>query len=136
MSPVSATSCVIVVSDLDRSVNFYVDLFDCRVTIRESDVALLLSPDNFQFYLRLADDFAPVQRVEQIGFQQIIWSADSADALAEIERKIRHYYPSTYTNVANGITFVDGIDPDGNRVLVTWPTPAQLPREVIDRRLR
>jgi hypothetical protein len=42
---------------------------------------------------------------------------------------------TVYTNTLNGITFVDGVDPDENRVLITYPTPEQLPREVIDRRL-
>ena len=46
------------------------------------------------------------------------------------------HYPSTYTNTLNGITLVDGVDPDEHRVLITYPTPEQLPREVIDRRFR
>jgi len=46
------------------------------------------------------------------------------------------HHPSIYTNTLNGITLVDGVDPDEHRVLITYPTPEQLPREVIDRRFR
>ena len=131
-----ASSCLIRVSNLDHSVNFYRDLFECRVAIREPDAALLITPDGFQLYLRAADPSAPVAGIGDIGVNQIIWSVDNESALAQIEGRLRDFYPSTYTNTANGITFVDGVDPDGNRVLVTTPTPQQLPREVIDRRMR
>jgi hypothetical protein len=56
--------------------------------------------------------------------------------LQRIEQRLRTHYPSTYTNTLNGITFVDGVDPAEHRVLITYPTPEQLPREVIDRRFR
>ncbi len=56
--------------------------------------------------------------------------------LQRIEQRLRTHYPSTYTNTLNGITLVDGVDPDEHRVLITYPTPEQLPREVIDRRFR
>ena len=135
-SNVRASSCLIHVSDLDRSMRFYGDVFECRVAIHESDAALLITPDGFQLYLRSAGTPGPAQRVEDIGVKQIIWSVDNAAALEDIERRLRVFYPSTYTNTTNGITFVDGIDPDGNRVLVTTPTPQQLPREVIDGRMR
>jgi catechol 2,3-dioxygenase-like lactoylglutathione lyase family enzyme len=36
------------VSDLDRSVRFYRDVFCCQVALREPDAALLLTPDGFQ----------------------------------------------------------------------------------------
>ncbi len=66
-----------------------------------------------------------------MGVEQIIWSAGSEAELQRIEQRLRTHYPSTYTNTLNGITFVDGVDPDENRVLITYPTPEQLPREVI-----
>ena len=56
--------------------------------------------------------------------------------LQRIEQRLRTHYPSTYTNTLNGMNFVDGVDPDENRVLITYPTPEQLPCEVIDRRFR
>ena len=71
-----------------------------------------------------------------MGVEQIIWSAGSEAELQRIEQRLRTHYPSTYTNTLNGITFVDGVDPDENRVLITYPTSEPLPREVIDRRFR
>ena len=35
-------------SDLDRSVNFYRDVFECHVALHESEAALLLTPGGFQ----------------------------------------------------------------------------------------
>ena len=71
-----------------------------------------------------------------MGVEQIIWSAGSEAELQRIEQRLRTHHPSIYTNNLNGITFVDGVDPDEHRVLITYPTPEQLPREVIDRRFR
>ena len=50
----TVASTVIRVADLDRSVNFYRDVFCCRVALREPDTALLLTPDGFQIYLHAA----------------------------------------------------------------------------------
>lgn len=123
------------VSDLDRSVNFYRDVFDCRVAIHESDAALLLTPGGFQIYLRM-HEAGREREIDDIGIEQIIWSAESEEELRRFEQRLRAHYPSTYTNALNGISFVDGVDPDNIRVLITYPAPEQLPREVIDRRFR
>jgi hypothetical protein len=123
------------VSDLDRSVNFYRDVFQCHLTIHEPDAALLLMPDGFQIYLR-THEASGSGGISDIGVEQIIWSASSEEELQRIEQRLRIHYPSTYSNTLDGISFVDGIDPDGIRVLITYPTPQQLPREVIDRRFR
>lgn len=128
-------SCLMRVSDLDSSMNFYCDVFECHVAIHEPDAALLLTPDGFQIYLR-TQEASRTGGITDIGVEQIIWSASSEEELHRIERRLRTHYPSTYTNTLHGITFVEGIDPDDIRVLITFPTPQQLPREVIDRRFR
>ncbi|PPJ19445.1 glyoxalase [Nocardia nova] len=123
------------VSDLERSVGFYRDVFQCNVAIHEPDAALLLTPDGFQLYLR-THEAHNARDINDVGVEQIIWSAGSEKELQQIEQRLRAHYPSTYTNTLHGITFVDGVDPDDIRVLITYPTPDQLPREVIDRRFR
>lgn len=123
------------VSDLKRSVNFYRDVFECHVAPHEADGALLLTSDGFQLYFR-AHEASRARGIDDVGVEQIIWSAGSEAELHRIEKRLRTQYPSTYTNSLNGIIFVDGIDPDGNRVLRTYPTPQQFPREMIDRRFR
>ena len=44
-------------SDLDRSVNFYCDVFSCQVAVHEQDTALLLTSDGFQIYLHSKGPF-------------------------------------------------------------------------------
>ena len=135
MGAVRAASCLMEVSDLDRSIRFYCDVFECRITIHEPDAALLLTPDGFQLYLRVSETSVG-RNIGDLGITQIIWSTDSKTTLDQIEHRLRTCYPPTYTNTANGISFVDGIDPDGCRVLIAYPSPEQLPREVIDNRFR
>ncbi len=50
--------------------------------------------------------------------------------------RLRQHYPATYIHTAEEISYVDGCDPDGNRVLVAYPSPLQLPRSVITHRFR
>jgi len=45
-------SCLMRVTDLNRSVHFYRDVFQCEIAIQEPDSALLLSSGGFQIYLR------------------------------------------------------------------------------------
>jgi catechol 2,3-dioxygenase-like lactoylglutathione lyase family enzyme len=135
MGAARIASCLMRVSDLDRSVNFYRDVFQCHVAIHDPDAALLLTPDGFQIYLR-THEASRTGGISDIGVEQIIWSADSEEELQRIEQRLRIHYPSTYSNTLGGNSFVDGIDPDDIRVLITYPTPQQLPREVINRRFR
>ncbi|MET8778016.1 VOC family protein [Nocardia sp. NPDC050713] len=135
MGTVRAASCLLEVSNLDRSIRFYCDVLECHVSIHEPDAALLLTPEGFQLYLRVSG--MPARRyVGDLGVVHLIWSTDSKAELDRIEHRMRAHYPSTHTSTANGISFVDGVDPDGCRVLITYPTPEQLPREVIDHRFR
>ncbi|WP_433715622.1 VOC family protein [Nocardia sp. CA-084685] len=135
MGTVRAASRLMEVTNLDRSVRFYCAVFECRVAIQESDAALLLTPDGFQLYLRVSET-SVMRKIGDLGITQIIWSTDSKTELDRIENRLRACYSATYTNTANGISFVDGVDPDGCRVLIAYPSPEQLPREVIDHRFR
>jgi len=46
------------------------------------------------------------------------------------------YDPATYTHVENGVTFVEGCEPDHRRVIVAYPGPNLLRRELIASRFR
>jgi len=135
MGKARIASCLMRVSDLDRSVKFYGDVFHCDVAIYEADAALLLTPDGFEIYLR-THEASRTGGITDIGVEQIIWSAGSEEELRRIEQRMRVHDPDTYSNTLGDMSFVDGADPDGIRVLITHPTPQQLPREIIDRRLR
>lgn len=122
-------SSVMPVSELDRSVAYYCDVFECRVAIREPDSALLLTPDGFQMYLYVHAGAAAHHAGR--GLQRIMWAADTEAELQRITERLRDYDMATYSRKVNGVTFVDGLDPDGNRVIAAYPSPQQLPREVI-----
>ncbi len=127
-------SCVIRVSDLDRSLKFYCDVFSCSVLIRESDMALLLAPNGFQLYLH-ADRTFHHRGPGTIGVQYLMWATDSESSLERITQRLRAYDVAAYSYTQGGVTFVEGCDPDRERVIVAYPSPRQLPREVIAKRL-
>ncbi len=124
------TSWVMRVSELDRSVHFYCDVFACQVSVREPDAALLLTPDGFQIYLHAR---SPSKRppIDSVGVQYVLWATDNETELHQITTRLHAHDPATYTHTANGVTFVEARDPDGIRVLLAHPSPAQLPRELI-----
>ena len=64
------------VSDLDRSVRFYRDVFHCHVALREPDAALLLAPDGFQIYLNSKGQTRR-HGVGPGGVQYLMWATDS-----------------------------------------------------------
>lgn len=135
MSTARVASCLMRVSHLDHSVKFYCHVFQCEVAICDKDAALLLTPDGFEIYLR-TNEASRAGGITGVGVEQIMWSVGSEEELQQIEQRMRVHDPSAYSNTLGEISFVDGADPDGIRVLVTYPTPQQLPREVIDRRFR
>jgi catechol 2,3-dioxygenase-like lactoylglutathione lyase family enzyme len=128
-------SSVMRVSDLDRSVNFYCDVFSCRVTIHEPDMALLLAPNGFQLYLH-STQRSRRPGVDSRGVEYLMWATDSETELEQITQRLRAHDPATYSHTENGLTFVEGCDPDGGRVIVAYPSPSRLPRELIAARLR
>lgn len=140
MCAAKVASSVMQVAELDRSVKYYCDVFACRVAVREPDAALLLTPDNFQIYMYAKKGGASTRRggVSVIGVHYVMWAADTEDELARITERLRTYDAATYTQtVGGGVTFVDGCDPDGIRVIVAYPgPPEQLPRELIAQRFR
>lgn len=123
-------STVIRVSELDRSVNFYCDVFSCHVALREPDTALLLTPDGFQIYLSAK---GPSRRAgtAAVGVQYLMWATDRESELERIAQRLRAHDRATYTHTENGVTFVEGSDPDRGRVIVAYPSPSQLPRQLI-----
>lgn len=127
-------SCVIRVSDLYRSLNFYCDVFSCRVLVHEADMALLLTPNGFQLYLH-ADSRFRHRRAATIGVQYLMWATDNESDLEQITQRLRAYDVATFSYTQGGVTFVEGCDPDRERVIVAYPSPHQLPREVIAKRL-
>jgi len=130
----TVASTVIRVADLDRSVNFYCDVFCCRVALREPTTALLLTPDGFQIYLHSTGP-SRRPRLAPIGIQFLMWATDSQAELERLTARLQAHDQATYTYAENGVTFVEGCDPDHGRVIVAYPSPSRLPRELIASRL-
>lgn len=129
------SSLVVRVSDLDQSIKFYGDVFSCRVSLRESDTALLLTPDGFQLYLH---SIGPPRHhdVCAVGLQHLMWATDSETELQELTQRLRSYDSATFTYSEGGVTFVEGCNPDGGRVIIACPSVSKLPRQVIAARFQ
>jgi catechol 2,3-dioxygenase-like lactoylglutathione lyase family enzyme len=124
------TSSVIFVSNIDRSVDFYREVFACQVTIQEPEAALLLAPGGFQIYLIGRSTRTP-HPSGGIGPQYLIWAVDSADDLQQLEQALRRCGRVTDSYTSGGVAFIAGRDPDGIRILMAHPSPDKLPRSVI-----
>ena len=127
------SSSIIFVSDLDRSVEFYRDVFACEVALRDQDAALLLTPGGFQLYLTARSHRAQ-HASGGIGVQYLMWATDSEEGLKHFEQAFKDLGRHTDTHSAGGVRFVEGRDPDGIRVVVAYPSPEQRPRSVLDAR--
>jgi catechol 2,3-dioxygenase-like lactoylglutathione lyase family enzyme len=128
------TSAVLFVSRLDRSVEFYRDVFCCAATIHERDAALLLAPGGFQIYL-IARGINAEHSSSGIGLQYLIWAVGSDAELRDVAQALRDRAGRTDNYTSGGVTFLAAHDPDGIRILVAHPSPEELPRSVIGAQL-
>jgi extradiol dioxygenase family protein len=132
----TVASCVVRVANLGRSLQFYCDVFSCRVVIRETDMALLLTPNGFQIYLHEVSGFRRRGAVGSHGVQYVMWATDSQSELRHIAERLRAYDIAVYAHNVNGLAIIEGSDPDRRRVIVAYPSPRQLPRTIVAERLR
>ena len=107
----------------------------CRPALREPHAALLLAPDGFQIYLNSKGQTRR-HGVGPGGVQYLMWATDSEAELDRIRQRLLAYDPETYTHVENGVTFVEGCEPDHRRVIVAYPGPNLLRKELIASRFR
>jgi catechol 2,3-dioxygenase-like lactoylglutathione lyase family enzyme len=132
----NVASCVVRVANLDRSLQFYCDVFSCHVVSREADMALLLTPKGFQIYLHEVSGFQRGGAVGIHGVQYVMWATDSQSELQHITERLRAYDTAVYAHNVDGLAIIEGSDPDRCRVIVAYPSPRQLPRTVVAERLR
>ncbi len=124
-------SCVIRVRELDPSLKFYSDVFSCNVAVREADMALLVAPNGFHIYLHAPS--RPGRAAITAGVQHLLWTTDTESDLEEFAQRLRD--PAVFPHTENGVTVIEGLDPDGGRVRIGYPSPFQLPRAVTAARL-
>lgn len=127
-------SAVMFVSDLDRSVEFYVRLLDWKVSLRDESVALLVGAGGFELYLRAMGPRAQ-HPLGFVGIQYLMWTAASEDELARCEAVLRTESSHVTRTAGVGFTVVEGRGPDHVPILITHPGPGQAPRHEILRRI-
>jgi len=119
-------SVVMFVQQLDRSVTFYQEVLALEVADRSSTAALLISAHGSQLILRAMGSNAP-HALGSVGLQYVIWTAGGQDDLSRCEQALKGHSAHTETRSCEGVTAVEGRDPDGITVIVTYPGPDQVP---------
>ena len=133
---VRVASAMLRVSNLRQSMRFYGDVFGFHVIVHEHDVALLSAPSGgFLLYLNSID---PSRRHDlgTIGVEFLVWATDNRAELDAIASRLKAHDPAVFVHTENDVTFVEACDPDKVRVVVAYPSPDRLPRQVIASVLR
>lgn len=118
-------SVVMFVRELDRSVEFYLDVLGVKVVDR-SPTAALLSSSTAQLVLRAMGDNAP-HPLGAVGLQYAVWTAASQADLDQSEQALKHRAAHRGTRSEDGHTVVEGRDPDDVVVMVSYPGPDKSP---------
>jgi catechol 2,3-dioxygenase-like lactoylglutathione lyase family enzyme len=119
-------SAVMFVQDLERSVSFYTAVLGLEVADRSPTAALLTSGHGSQLILRAMGSNA-AHPLGGVGVQYLIWTAGGADDLSRGERLLRERTAHEETRSSEGVTVVEGRDPDGIVVMLVYPGPDQAP---------
>ena len=128
------STAVMFVHELDASVAFYSEVLEMEVTVRESSAALLVNAGSFQLYLREMSPRTP-HFLGAIGVQYVIWTASSSGDLDRCERVLNEHCRHVTRHVVDGITFIEGKDPSGVPMVITYPGPDQAARHAIMERV-
>ena len=126
-------SAVLFVRDLNRSAGFYEEILELRVTDR-SPTAVLLTGDGAQLILRAVGGNAP-HPLGAVGVQYVVWNASSADDLHRAEQALTQRQAHRVTRTSDGVTAVEGRDPDEIAVMITHPGPDEHPMTSLPSRI-
>ena len=131
---VRLATAVMFVYDLESSVRFYRELLWMEVRARDEFVALLVSADEFQLYLRDKGKRAS-HALGSVGVQYVIWTAADEESLRRCERFLKDSSSHVATQDVGGFTLVEGRDPSGLPVMITYPGPDLVKRHQIMARI-
>jgi catechol 2,3-dioxygenase-like lactoylglutathione lyase family enzyme len=127
-------TAVMFVNALESSVSFYRELLGMEVKARDESAALLVSGDGFQLYLRDKGKRAS-HSLGSVGVQYVIWAAADEESLRRCERFLKDGSAHVTTQDVAGFTLVEGRDPNGLPVMITYPGPALVERHKIMSRI-
>lgn len=125
---------VVFVSDLARSLSFYQPLLSYPITVGDADAALLTGPNGSQLYLRQAGDRSI--RQDDLGVQWVGWTAGDAHDLDRCSELLKERDAYVGRETSEGITLLEGHDPDGLPVIIVYPGAEHAPRHMIHDRIR
>ena len=127
-------SAVMFVQQLPRSVSFYRDVLGLEVSTESPTAALLTSPGGAQLILR-AMGASAAHPLGGVGLQYVTWTAAAAEELGRCERMLRERSAYRDTHRMAGMTAVEGHDPDGLVVMITYPGPDAAPIQELPARI-
>jgi catechol-2,3-dioxygenase len=116
---VRLSAAVVFVRNLDKSVSFYRELLGLDVVDRSTTAALLATPDGSQLVLRQFGSNAP-HPLGSIGVQYLTWGAASKDDLDRRTEILRQNSAYRETRTDDGVTMVEGRDPDDVPVMIFY----------------
>jgi catechol 2,3-dioxygenase-like lactoylglutathione lyase family enzyme len=128
------STAVMFVHDLDASIAFYSDVLQMTVTVRQVTAALLVNAVSSQLYLRQMGERTP-HPLGAIGVQYVIWTASSAADLDRCEGAMNEHCRHVSRRAIDGVTFLEGEDPNGVTVVIAHPGPDQSARHAIMQRV-
>jgi CBS domain-containing protein len=135
LSTMRLASAVVWVSDLTRSMDFYQSLLQYAVTVTEPDAVLLAGPSGSQLYLHQTGG-EPDMRPGGAGLRWVVWTAGGMADLDRCTELLKNRGVLVRRDVSEGINRLEGRDPDGQTVIVTYPGPERAPRCLIPERIR
>lgn len=127
-------AAVVFVADLSQSVSFYRSLLRYPVIVSDSSAALLTGPNGSQLYLRQCGNRL-VPR-DEAGVQWVAWTAGDMDDLERCSVVLKEHGTYMGRDTSEGVTSVEGRDPDGLPVVVVYPGAERAPRHIIHDRIR
>jgi catechol-2,3-dioxygenase len=127
-SPVRLNHAVLFVSDLDRSVRFYTDLFGMEIVVREprANAAFLRLPrsgNHHDLGLFGVGGAGGPKRRGAIGLYHLAWQLDTIDELAAARDTLRTTGAYTGESSHGATKSIYGADPDGNEFEIMWMLP-------------
>jgi catechol 2,3-dioxygenase-like lactoylglutathione lyase family enzyme len=116
------TCAVIFVTDVERASAFYAEILGLEVEINEPDARLLMGPLGDRIVLRARPGAERVGGT--IGVQYLVWAAQDAEDLARAEDALKRRDAYVQTSRQDGVTIVEGHDPDRSPILLSFPMRA------------
>jgi catechol-2,3-dioxygenase len=127
-SPVRLNHAVLFVADLERSVDFYTEVFGMQVVAREprANAAFLRLPrsgNHHDLGLFGVGTAGGPKRRGAIGLYHLAWQLDTVDELADARQTLIDAGARTGESSHGATLSVYGADPDGNEFEVMWMLP-------------